>query len=41
MKTQRNYVGIVEYLYKKLETNMFDLNINKNSIATSGKPFSP
>ena len=29
MKTQRNYIGIVEYLYKKLETNMFDLNINK------------
>lgn len=31
MKTQRNYVGIVEYLYKKLETNMFDLNITKLS----------
>lgn len=29
MKTQRNYVGIIEYLFKKLETNMFDLNINK------------
>ena len=29
MKTQRNYVGIIEYLFKKIETNMFDLNINK------------
>ena len=29
MKIQRNYVGIIEYLYKKLETNMFDLNVNK------------
>lgn len=31
MKTQRNYVGIVEYLYKKLDTSMFNLNINKLS----------
>ena len=29
MKIQRNYVGIVEYLLKKLETNMFDLEFNK------------
>ena len=29
MKIQRNYIGIVEYLLKKLETNMFDLEFNK------------
>ena len=29
MKIQRNYVGIVEYLLKKLETNMFELEFNK------------
>ena len=28
-KTQRNYVGIIEYLFKKFETNMFELEINK------------
>jgi len=29
MKIQRNYVGILEYLFKKLETNMFNLEFNK------------
>ena len=29
MKIQRNYVGIMEYLFKKLETNMFELEFNK------------
>lgn len=31
MKVQRNYIGIVDYLFKKLETNMFELNVNKLS----------
>jgi len=29
LKIQRNYIGIVEYLLKKLETNMFELHFNK------------
>jgi len=29
MKIQRNYIGITEYLFKKLETNMFELEFNK------------
>ncbi len=29
LKIQRNYVGIVEYLCKKFETNMFKLEVNK------------
>ena len=29
MKIQRNYVGILEYLFKKVQTNMFDLEFNK------------
>lgn len=29
MKIQRNYVGILEYLFKKLETNMFNLEFSK------------
>lgn len=29
MKIQRNYIGIIEYLFKKLETSMFDLEFNK------------
>lgn len=28
LKIQRNYIGIIEYLLKKLETNMFDLEFN-------------
>lgn len=29
LKIQRNYVGILEYLFKKLETNLFNLEFNK------------
>jgi len=29
LKIQRNYVGITEYLFKKLETNMFKLEFNR------------
>lgn len=29
LKIQRNYVGIIDYLLKKLETNMFELEFNK------------
>ena len=29
MKIQRNYIGIVDYLLKKIETNMFELQFNK------------
>lgn len=29
IKVQRNYIGIFEYLYKKLESPMFNLSINK------------
>lgn len=29
MKIQRNYIGILEYLFKKIETNMFELEFNK------------
>lgn len=29
LKIQRNYVGIIEYLFKKLETNMFKLEFNR------------
>lgn len=40
LKIQRNYVGIVEYLVKKLETNMFELvfkklKTNRNMFALS------
>ena len=28
LKIQRNYIGIIEYLLKKLETNMFNLEFN-------------
>lgn len=40
MKIQRNYVGIIEYLCKKFETNMFDLELlklktNKNIFVTN------
>ena len=37
LKIQRNYVGIVEYLCKKFETNMFKLEINK--LKTNKKMF--
>lgn len=29
LKIQRNYIGILEYLFKKLETNMFNLEFNR------------
>ena len=29
MKIQRNYIGIIDYLLKKIETNMFNLEFNK------------
>ena len=29
LKVQRNYIGILEYLFKKLETNMFGLEFNR------------
>ena len=29
LKIQRNYIGILEYLLKKIETNMFNLEFNK------------
>lgn len=40
IKIQRNYIGIVEYLCKKFETNLFDLELlslksNKNIFVTS------
>lgn len=40
MKIQRNYVGIIEYLCKKFETNMFELELfklktNKNIFVTN------
>jgi len=40
MKIQRNYIGIIEYLCKKFETNMFELELlklktNKNIFVTN------
>ena len=29
LKIQRNYIGILEYLFKKIETNMFNLEFNR------------
>ncbi len=29
IKIQRNYLGIIDYFFKKLETNMFNLTLNK------------